>query len=255
MHNAAPAFSSSSRPSLRPVPSPASDVAALEAEVQRLRLENEQLKHQLQKATTFAHRAAHDIKGPARKIAAFAQMVSSAVPRASSASVARAQQGLDRNVDELRKTIDTYLLSSVQRAPATDISLDALLDRVLGPLRAQYPDVDVTRAQFGQVRTHPTALLRILHNVLENAFKFDDRDNPTPHRVHIDGKRKQGVFVLSVDDNGCGQLKSRHHPARGTGVGLSSLSTDLHELGATLALRDWPSGTRVEVRIPLLQKP
>ncbi|MCP4502964.1 MAG: HAMP domain-containing histidine kinase [Deltaproteobacteria bacterium] len=236
-----------SRHALRSI-DPASE--DLRAENLRLETENQALREQVKRALGFAHRVAHDLKGPARKIAAFSRLVQSAMPK-NHAGSARAQLGLERNVEVLRKTIDEYLQASVNRPKAADVSVDDLLEQVLKPLRAQYGNVDVTVASFGKLRTHPTALRRILFNVLDNAFKFNDRSCDKPHRVHIDGQKRNGLFVLTVDDNGCGQGRSVHHPARGHGIGLDSLQSDLLDLGATLTLRDWPSGTRSEIQLPL----
>ena len=120
-------------------------------------------------------------------------------------------------------------------------------------------------AAFPKLRTDPVRLRQVLFNVISNAVKF----TPGGGRVSVSGKMdpRDGAVLLIIQDEGKGMSDSEivkmlkpytHDPAasphgdRGIGLGLSTSSAIMKELGGTLELSSVLNvGSVVTLRLPM----
>lgn len=111
------------------------------------------------------------------------------------------------------------------------------------------------------VKSHPTWVVELLGNLVDNAIRYNDRGGI----VQISIEEEDESVLVSVEDDGPGippsdrervfERFTRLDPARdrsGTGLGLSVVKALAEVTGASVSLRDaiQAKGLRVEVRIP-----
>lgn len=187
-----------------------------EAEIQRL---NSGLERQVQERTaeltesnreleTFCYSVAHDLRGPLRRIAGFAQMVRedeaermSEAGRENLDRVARASQEMDQSIDALLN------LSRLSRANLhrTGVDLSRLAAEIVQGLQQSEPGRSVEfRVQPELLDCGDDRLLRIaLENLLENAWKFT-RKCASPRIEFGRDCDAEGRDCYFVRDNGAG---------------------------------------------------
>lgn len=126
-------------------------------------------------------------------------------------------------------------------------------------------ELEVQPGESCSVSRDPSAMQVVLQNLLENSLKYCR----SGQRVSVKTEREQDSAILSVTDNGAGIdaedlphvfdrffRGSRRLEVGGSGLGLH-LSKQLVEAqgGSVLAISEGADkGTRIEVRIPLLEK-
>ncbi|HRQ37420.1 MAG TPA: ATP-binding protein [Chloroflexota bacterium] len=225
-------------------------MAGLEQNIQKLQqaektlaayaAELEQKNSELQ---SFAYVASHDLQEPLRKIRTFSDRM-----QATYAGTLD-ERGLDylrrmQNAAERMQVLihDLLLFSRVttQAQPVRTVNLKTVLDGVLSDLEVH---IEETQAQVvvGDLPTidaDPTQMRQLFQNLLSNALKFHQPDQPpvvqvNSEKVMADG-RDPCCWQISVTDNGIGfeekyadriftifqRLHGRHDYV-GTGVGLA----------------------------------
>jgi PAS domain S-box-containing protein len=109
-------------------------------------------------------------------------------------------------------------------------------------------DLAVTEPELQLQDPHASAVFRILQESLTNVAK-----HARATRVEVMVDRIDGAITLSVRDNGCGFTPQA--PRKPGSFGLMGLRERAYALGGEVEIHSEPSqGTRVDVRIPILQE-
>lgn len=206
----------------------------------------------------FAYSVSHDLRAPLRAIVGFTQAVledvGSVLPPAASEDLGRAIAAAHR----MSRLIDGLLGLSrltrreMQRRP---VDLSALATELVADLRAAHPDrvVDVVVEEGIEVRGDPELLRIVLHNLLENAWKFTTRvarariEVGSTTSVPVPPGNDEGRCVLFVRENGVGfdmayadklfrPFHRLHAEAEfpGSGIGLASAQRIVHRHGGQI---------------------
>src|SRR3712207_3953242 len=142
-----------------------------------------------------------------------------------------------KGVDRMQQLIDDLLVySRVGRAPVVRerVDLDALLDEIRDAIEPTVRErgAEITSDVLPVVHGERGQLGQVLQNLVVNAVKFTAPD-VTP-AVHVGARRVEGVWHISVRDNGIGvdaaheetvfKMFGRLHSSDaypGTGIGLA----------------------------------
>ncbi len=172
------------------------------------------------------------------------------------------------DIDDMIRLLDDALLST--RAGAGGLSqemveLAALIAAEVHDRRVQGAQVDLVtdeRARDVVVLGDRLALRRVLANIIDNALAYG-------HAAHVRAALKDGLIVVSIDDEGAGipadqrqtvlepfhrLEKSRNRATGGAGLGLAVVRSLVEAHGGTIEIAAAPSGgTRVNVVLPVFQ--
>lgn len=164
--------------------------------------------------------------------------------------------------------IDSGAEDAIWRAHAGPFQVALLIDEALVPWFEKSRDagVDLRHAlpdDLPMVRVHRQHILEVLHQVLDNAFKFAGKEHP---RVEV-GATLEGAFVrVTVSDNGPGiphdrkttvfaklaQVDRQTQEQQGSGLGLYIAKRLLDVNGGGIAVDDAPGGgTVVGILLPV----
>jgi hypothetical protein len=184
----------------------------------------------------FAHIVSHDLKAPLRMVKGFLGLLHK---RHADALDADAQEYIQFAVDgavQMEQLIDGLLdyarVESQGQEPVPTDAEDALA-YVLHTLRFEIEsrDAEVTHDPLPTVLADRTQLTQLLQNLIGNALKFCNQQQP---QIHIGVDRQESMWAFSVQDNGIGiaekdqarifEVFQRLHTRaeyEGTGIGLA----------------------------------
>jgi PAS domain S-box-containing protein len=208
-------------------------------EIRQAKMELEQKTSELQRSNSeleqFAYVASHDLQEPLRTISSYVQLLAS---RYSDKLDKDALEFIDFAVDgskRMRTLINSLLeYSRVNRVkPLEWIETVDVLKEIQLDMKDQIKEAGATIKHNGLPKIYGDTVLigQLFQNLIGNALKFKGDEKP---EIKITGKRKNGEYIFSVEDNGIGinqeyaekifvifqRLNSRDkYP--GTGIGLS----------------------------------
>ncbi|MBE9609857.1 sensor histidine kinase [Chitinilyticum piscinae] len=177
-----------------------------------------------------------DLRGQLRRLDGLSQILHEEAGRNS--NLRGYLQQLGSTIQEMASHIDD--LAALQQFDQAELQTDIidvsamtreLLDEIT--LLAPADEVQCTIQPGMQAQADPRLLRIVLHNLLDNAWKFSQH-NATPH-LHIGCTSHQGRQIFSVSDNGCGfdmaqapllfrpfqRLQANGSPHSGNGIGLA----------------------------------
>lgn len=186
---------------------------------------------------TFTYTASHDMRGPLRRIASFAEILQQGREQGLSEEARRAVASIVHNARFLAKLVDVLLeLSRISRAPVARerFDLGALAEELFRELQAsEGSKAELSRPDGLMVEADRGLVAVLLRNLLSNAVKFSS-GRPSP-RVEL-GALKGEERTYFVRDNGVGfepaqadrlfRPFTRLHRADefpGTGIGLATV--------------------------------
>ncbi len=210
--------------------------ARIVAELEALRLAQEDLQRSNQELEQFAYVASHDLQEPLRKVASFTQLLQQ---RYGGELDERADQYIGFAVDGARRMQnlinDLLSFSRVGRVeqPHGDVDCNDLVERVRGDLAGAIDESGATiEADPLPTVSGDASLLRLVfQNLIGNAIKFRGDAAPV---VHLSAERDGEFWRFRCADNGIGidaeyadrifVIFQRLHPRssyEGTGIGLA----------------------------------
>ncbi|GCD93631.1 sensor histidine kinase [Embleya hyalina] len=222
----------------------------------------------------FAYVASHDLQEPLRKIASFCRLLDR---RYHGQLDERADRYLDFAVDgavRMQTLIDDLLaFSRMGRGPATEASVDlnAVYETVIGDLDLAIRDAhaEVRRTPLPTVRGDRTQLSLVVQNLIANAVKFRKPDRPVRVSVEAETEAADGMWRISVTDDGIGidpsqadrifvifqRLHTREaYPGNGMGLAMCKKIVEFH--GGTIGLDpEYTAGTRIVLTLPAAERP
>jgi PAS domain S-box-containing protein len=204
----------------------------------------------------FSYSVSHDLRAPLRAINGYSQAVledyGEELPEDAKVDLARVRAASQR----MAVMIDEMLaLSRVTRQELLDkpVDLSALAGEVVAELRVLESgrEVEVEIEPGLEVTGDPVLLRLVIHNLLENAWKFTAKTEVARVELTRSGA-ENGRSTFAVRDNGAGfdpryaeklflpfERLHRQEDYSGTGVGLTTVARILHRHNG----RIWAEGT------------
>ena len=219
------------------------ELARLSAELERSNRELDQ----------FAYVASHDLKAPLRGIASLTQWIEEDLGDGITGESREHMQLLKGRVARIESLIDGILLYSRAgrvRDKAEAVDVGALVLET-AELLSPPPGARLTVVPpMPTITTERVALQQVFMNLIGNAFKYGERDDPS---VEIRSE-EDGPFVrFSVRDNGPGIAPQYHEKiwqifqtlaprdkVEGTGIGLSVVKKLVEGRGGSVSLDSAP---------------
>ncbi len=183
----------------------------------------------------FAYVASHDLSEPLRVIAGFVELLARRYRDQLDEDAERFIDFIVSGVERMQMLIDDLLAYSragrVRMVPS-EVDSGALVHELVATLA---PELELRggRIEIGKLpilRAEKALLRQIFHNLISNAIKFCDADEPV---VRLDATRVRGGWRFDVEDNGPGvdprhgdrifEMFQRLHgrEVRGSGMGLA----------------------------------
>ncbi len=211
--------------------------ALLEAKAQELQARNKELRRSNEELERFAYAASHDLRAPLRTIAGFSDLIRRKEMDGMSASgreyldlIREAISQMDRLIDDLLE----FSRANRVKMAFSAVDLNAVVADARDALRAlvQQHHAVIRVEPLPAVAGHAGLLTRLFQNLISNACKFSQPDQPP--EVSIEAAEDAGRVRIDVRDNGIGiapqyqdeifQMFARlHSPDEypGTGIGLA----------------------------------
>jgi signal transduction histidine kinase len=199
----------------------------------------------------FAYVASHDLQTPLRTISSFTQLLEH-----------RYRGRLDVEADEfityivngsqqmarLITDLLDYARVTSQGQPLTVVSVKGTVDEALASLKTAIAEAgaDVSVANLPEALADARQLVRLFHNLIENALKYRDPNRP-PKIVITAESHSDTRWRFAVADNGIGieseyfdkifEIFQRLKPmgdTEGTGIGLTLCQRIVHRFGGAI---------------------
>jgi signal transduction histidine kinase/DNA-binding response OmpR family regulator len=218
---------------------------------------NKRLEALIRELDNFAYIASHDLQEPFRHIEIFAQFLERDMSGENvlPTEVAYYLGQIRQNVDIAKRLLsDLRTLSRITRMqnPHRDCSLVDLVEEVLERFASTMEQCGgrVTVGPMPSVRCDPIKVKEVFHNLVSNAFKYNESTPPT---VEVEAAEEGGVVTVSVKDNGIGIAPEYHEyvfqpcrripfkeETRGSGLGLAIVKKVIEEHGGKIWLESEP---------------
>jgi two-component system NtrC family sensor kinase len=229
----------------------AREAAEVRAEMaDQLAAANRRLAVANQELEQFAYSAAHDLQEPLRKISIFGQLLQTKVKGKVDAEVDQflgfCMQGAAQ-MDQLIKDLLLYAgATKSDDTPQHPVDLQSALTKALQHLEVTIADAQaqVTAGPLPCVFVQEIRIQQLFQNLIGNAIKYR-RPDVRPE-IRIAAEKKEGLWTLSVADNGIGigeeywpkvfDLFERLDPVNypGTGLGLAICKRIVDQLGGSI---------------------
>jgi|GEM_PF-2028434 signal transduction histidine kinase len=217
---------------------------SLEKQKEELKQANERLVEKAKElenvnkeSRSFAHAVSHDLREPLRTIASYLQLIEE---RYKNKLDSDADIFIDFAVDGAKRMnmlIDdmlTYSRIEHSQGNFSDVDLNEILAIVKNNLHTtiQENSARITLiSPLPVVTADHSEMVQLFQNIIENSIKYKSDKLP---EIHIDAKRQNGLWQITIADNGIGIPKEYHerifiifqrlHTREqydGTGIGLS----------------------------------
>ena len=195
-----------------------------------------QLERSNKDLETFAYVASHDLQEPLRTVSGFMSLLerkySSDLNEQARDYIGKSIKATSRMRDMILSLLDYSRLSTQTQAFKLN-DMNELLDTALENLSESIEQTGavITRDRLPELWTERNQIIRLLQNLIGNAIKFSDRENP---KIHVGiGDSGDKTYNFYVSDNGIGidpqfisrifvifqRLDKKKYP--GTGIGLA----------------------------------
>jgi PAS domain S-box-containing protein len=234
---------------------------------QRVKERTASLEQAIAQMEEFSYSVSHDLRGPVRAMAGYAQAV---IEDYGERLDSRGRDYLDRIVRgsaRMQRLIHDVLTYS--RLARCDIQLQAVsLQRLLPDIIQQYPEMQpphaeiIIREPLQAVMAHEPSLTQAISNLLSNGVKFVALG--TGPKLQVWTEARQDKVRLWVEDNGIG-IKPEHqrrlfgmfervHAEKtydGTGIGLAIVRKAIERMGGAVGLEsDGITGSSFWIELP-----
>lgn len=229
----------------------------------------EELSRSNEELNRFSYVCSHDMKEPVRLIESMSALL---LDPGFDADAERRRDLLSRisnNTVRLRAIIDSLLAYSRIEATVekTEIDLNAVLVEIREglSLAAEEKQANLDIGKLPTVRGARVHFTQLFQNLIGNALKFNDSDDPV---VKVRSRKRNGQWVFSVEDNGPGiaeewrkeifgvfrRLNLRDE-IDGTGLGLSICQRIVHQYGGSIKCTTSKlGGAKFEFEVPGSEK-
>jgi PAS domain S-box-containing protein len=230
----------------------------LERVVEELRVANEELDR-------FAAVAAHDMTDPLRTISGFAEyLLETDPPEEKREQYVRHIFDSSQRLSAMLHGLLAYARAGRPRDAAAVVEVETAVRQVRDDLAAGIAErgalLEVDLPTDARVQVDRDDLRIILQNLVSNALKFADREDPV---VTISAARTVGAWRITVADNGFGIppehqerifaafQRAPNRRAMGYGLGLAICQRLVERHGGSIGLKSEPGeGTRFWFNLP-----
>lgn len=222
----------------------------------------------------FINNMTHELKTPVSSISLASEMLRGELDSADASKRKRMLGIIDQEARRLRKLIDKVLQVALfeerkQELPLKVLEVHELLLEVAEVFSVQIESrggkLEIgLDAEETWVRANATHMTNILHNLLENAVKYNEPSRPTVIGIYTYNDANQ--VVIRIEDNGIGipQESLKHifdryyrvprgyrHDVKGFGIGLAYVYAVIKHFGGRIsAERRDGGGTAMNIRLP-----
>ena len=222
--------------------------SALESRADALERSNRELRE-------FAYVASHDLQEPLRMIASYTQLLSrrykGKLDKDADEFIGFAVEGANR-MQQLINDLLAYSRLDTQAKALHPMQLNKAYDWAVSNLEMAIRDSGaiVTRDDLPEVMGDISQVGQLLQNLLGNAIKFHGEASPV---VHVGAKYTDGLWEISVKDNGIGVEKEfleriflifqrlhQREEYEGTGIGLALCKKIVEHHGGKITVESTP---------------
>jgi light-regulated signal transduction histidine kinase (bacteriophytochrome) len=239
---------------------------------------NTQLTRSNEELESFAYVASHDLKEPLRHIEAFAGLLGESIRLMGDARLGAMVGGIESSSRRLRNLINDLAEFSRlgrQAQPLASVGLQGVVDDVIADLRQRIEEAQavVTCDALPTVLCDRNQMRQVLQNLLSNALKYRNPDQPCRIRIFAGSDEEPGrgegtgePFVrICVSDNGIGfdpkyaaqvfePFQRLHGPDEyeGSGIGLAIFRKIIQRHGGKVGVETAPdAGSTFWFSLPL----
>ncbi len=224
----------------------------------------------------FINNMTHELKTPVSSISLASEMLRGEIESTDPSKRKRMLSIIDQETSRLSKLIDKVLQVALfeerrQELPLKELEVHELLLDVAEVFSVQIESRGGTLhigldAEETWIRANATHMTNILHNLLENAVKYNDPSRPSVIGIYTFNEADQ--VVIRIEDNGIGipQESLRHifdryyrvprgyrHDVKGFGIGLAYVYAVIKHFGGRItAERREGGGTAMNIRLPYI---
>jgi signal transduction histidine kinase/PAS domain-containing protein len=173
-----------------------------------LRRSNDELRRANEDLNQFAYSASHDLQEPLRMVAVFTQILQRQYAQKLDANANQyinyAVQGAKR-MEMLVKDLLAYTrTANIDTEPAVPVSSDNVFDQALSNLSTSIEEsrAVIDRCPLPRVYVHGVHLLQLFQNLVGNAIKYRNPDEP-PH-ITVSSEPLNDFYQFCISDNGIG---------------------------------------------------
>ncbi len=230
----------------------------------------EEMKKMNQELKSFNYILSHDLKEPIRSIVSFSQLIKKNInedkPTKNEYLVQVINSG--KQLNDLLNDIANFMESKDKELTKEIFKIDELVEEVKVSLSESLKEkkVQIHCQNFPAIKASRFAVNLILENLLENAIKYNDKQNPS---IKIHGEITAGLAKIKVSDNGIGIEKEYFEEVlllfkrlntnftKGSGLGLNIVQTLLKRMkGEISILHSEPKqGTTIQITFPVEKIP
>jgi len=230
------------------------DITELKRLEASLREKTESLEESNRRLEEFNHVVNHELKGPARRIEAFAQILLEEYQdkldeegRDSLLVIKNQALKMTRLIDDLL----TLASIGVKEEPLEEVQVETVLHEALEGLDYLLKGVDLrVEDSFPTVLANRTRMEELFANLISNAVKYNDK---AKKRVEIGWEEEDGCYKFYVRDNGIGiepqywdkifelfEVLNPNGDYESTGAGLSICKRIVEEYGGKIWVESEP---------------
>jgi len=221
----------------------------LKTKNKQIELQNQKLENSNKELKQFAYIASHDLKEPLRMIGSYTSLLHRRYSDKLDEGAQEFMGFITEATTRMNKLLDdllTYSKVGTQEFEKESVKMGDIVEVALANLQlnirqkeakvhvGSLPKVSVSRSQMGQ----------LLQNLVSNALKFSDINNP---QIWIDVQKNGKAYIFSVKDNGIGiaeehqerifEMFTRLHTRQeyeGTGIGLATCKKIVEQHGGRI---------------------
>ncbi len=224
----------------------------LRQKVEELELLQVKLEHQKQEAERFAHLVSHDLKSPLRAMVSLVDLIREESQNSLNTYAQEALVHLEKKATQAYSLVDgilKYTLASSRGPDYQLLELEPFIDGVVAFCSAPKDVFVNTEIHVPAWRTDAIMLQQILQNLINNAIKYNDKDQAV---ITIRARESAlNELCIEVEDNGPGipekyrervfllfqtLSNSDRFGQKGTGIGLNTVKTLCERLNGRVEL-------------------
>jgi light-regulated signal transduction histidine kinase (bacteriophytochrome) len=198
----------------------------------------------------FAFVASHDLQEPLRTLSSFSQLLardySDQLPAQARKMLEFMVEAANR-MSKLTSDLLDYSQLAHEGGRAASVHLDDDLETAITLLHSSIKETDavITHGTLPNVELDRNQMVRLFQNLLVNAIKFRNPDQPP--RIHVSAEQKADEWIIRVADNGIGfppehteiifQPFKRLNAAQkypGSGIGLATCKRIVENYGGRI---------------------
>lgn len=238
----------------------------LQNQKEQLRSANEELTVANSELDNFVYRSSHDLIAPLKSLNGLINIAKNEKSEEALQSYFDMMNSSVDRLEEFIKSILEYSSNAKGVFEQSDVNLNSLLDSVVDDLKyfEQAEKVELKRHFEKDISfiTDPKRLKIIISNIIANAVKYHNYNQPNPH-IEVTAIKDSEYITISIIDNGQGIDAQRidkifdmfyraSENSQGSGLGLYIVKDTVHKLGGQIDVKSKISkGTTFSLKFKL----